>query len=411
MRRESNRPEGGGFRGKRWDPNGTDRVSTDDGFRDAEALGRGISSLVRGVILPAIMLVLVGVLVHAGEGPVRERSQNRIGESEDAGQERHLTNIRQLTTGGKNAEAYFSFEGDQLIFQSTKPVADGSLRDCYQMYLMDVRGDWKRLVSTGQGTTTCGYFFPGGRRILYSSTHLQGPGCPPQPSTSGRYRWSLDDYDIFSAGVDGAEIRRLTSAPGYDAEATVSPDGRFLVFTSIRDGDLELYTMKPDGSGLTRLTRELGYDGGAFFSPDGKRIVYRAHHPQEPEEIARYKDLLARNLVEPSHLEIYLMNADGTGKLQITSNGAANFAPFFHPDGDRIIFSSNLHVTPGSGMRPTFHLYLINDDGSGLEQVTFKGGFNSFPMFSPDGTQLVWVSDRNAGGRGEFNVFLADWVP
>lgn len=403
-------------------PNGKRMGTIHTGLKRIGMLERRTGRMVVGML---VLTSMVG-LVQAGAGPVRERSPKAVevsaassrhnpqrlkDEPGTARHERHLANIRQLTAGGKNAEAYFSFEGNQLIFQSTKPVDDGPLRGCYQIYLMDVQGERKRLVSTGRGTTTCGYFLPGGRRILYSSTHLQGPGCPPQPSDSGRYRWSLDDYDIFSAGIDGEEIQRVTSTPGYDAEATVSPDGRLLVFTSMRDGDLDLYTMKPDGSGVTRLTRELGYDGGAFFSPDGKRIVYRAHHPQGPDEVARYKELLAKHLVEPSHLEIYLMNADGTGNHRITSNGAANFAPFFHPDGERIIFSSNLHVTPGSGKRPTFHLYLINDDGSGLEQVTFKGGFNSFPMFSPDGTKLVWVSDRNAPGRGEFNVFLADWVP
>lgn len=338
--------------------------------------------------------------------------------------ERHLSHIRQLTFGNKNAEAYFSFDGTKLIFQSTtdygdveqpadKPAADRPL-GCYQIYVMDVESQVVRRVSTGVGATTCGYFFPGDKRVLYSSTHLAGPNCPPKPKMEGRYRWSLDDYDIFSVKVDGQQVHRLTSNPGYDAEATVSPDGKTIVFTSLRDGDLDLYAMNLDGTHLRRLTHEVGYDGGAFFSPDSKRIVYRASHPQNAEEVSRYQGLLSQRLVEPSQLELFVMNADGSGGRQVTKNGASNFSPFFHPDGRRIIFSSNVHergaaATPAGP--PTFHLYLVGDDGEGLEQVTTAGQFNSFPMFSPDGKQLVWISDRGAAARGEFNIFLADWVP
>ncbi len=342
--------------------------------------------------------------------------------------EPHLANIRQLTFGRKNAEAYFSFDGDQLIFQSTNnwataggagPEAGGGVEggglSCYQMYIMDVASREVRLVSTGLGGTTCGYFYPGGRRVLYSSTHLSGPNCPPKPPRGKRYRWALHDYEIFSARLDGQQVQRLTVAPGYDAEATISPDGRKIVFTSMRDGDLELYTMSLDGTRLKRLTHEVGYDGGAFFSPDSRRIVYRASHPKAEAELAAYQDLLKQNLVEPGQLEIFVMNADGSGKKQVTSNGASNFAPFFHPDGRRIIFSSNQQDRqPGKGSRsgrPTFQLHLIGDDGKGLEQITFLGRFNSFPMFSPDGKQLVWVSDRHATKQGEFNIFLADWMP
>ncbi|HEU4686312.1 MAG TPA: hypothetical protein VFS39_17530 [Nitrospira sp.] len=334
--------------------------------------------------------------------------------------ERHLKNVRQLTVGRQNAEAYFSFDGTKLIFQSTnnwmkdsfaatwKP-ADVGL-GCYQMYVMDLESQTVRLVSTGAGATTCGYFFPGDRRVLYSSTHASGPNCPPRPKRDGAYRWALDDYDVYAVRIDGQEMQRLTASPGYDAEATISPDGKTIVWTSMKDGDLDLYAMNLDGTKPRRLTEEVGYDGGAFFSPDSKRIVYRASHPTEPEEIARYKDLLNQRLVEPSQLEIFVMNADGSGKRQVTKNGASNFAPFFHPDGKRIIFSSNLDTKADQG-RPTFHLYLVSDDGERLERVTFEGRFNSFPMFSPDGRRLVWISDRYAKEPGEFNVFLADWVP
>ena len=211
--------------------------------------------------------------------------------------------------------------------------------------------------------------------------------------------------------MSGRDLQRLTSAPGYDAEATISPDGKTIVFTSLRDGDLEIYTMKIDGTNIQRLTDTIGYDGGPFFSPNSKRIVYRANHPQTKEEIKAYQDLLGKNIVEPSNLEIFVMNADGSGQRQVTANGASNFAPFFHPDGRRIIFSTSFSTTPRKKGRPAFHLHLVHDDGAELEQITFKGHFNSFPMFSPDGTKLVWVSDRNATTPREFNIFLADWVP
>lgn len=337
--------------------------------------------------------------------------------------ERHLANIRQLTFGRQNAEAYFSFDGTKLIFQSTNdwmtgggdsPATSRSAGKtglgCYQMYVMDLDSGVIRLVSTGVGTTTCGYFFPGDRRVLYSSTHLVGPNCPPKPKREGRYRWALDDYDIFSVRLDGQQVQRLTATPGYDAEATISPDGKTIVFTSVRDGDLDIYAMNLDGTHFRRLTDELGYDGGPFFSPDSRRIVYRASHPRDPVEVEQYKALLAQRLVEPGQLEIFVMNADGSGQRQVTANGASNFAPFFHPDGQQIVFSSNQHDSRREGP-PTFHLYVISDDGRGLERITFTGGFNSFAMFSPDGKKLVWVSDRNATERGEFNIFLADWIP
>ena len=237
------------------------------------------------------------------------------------------------------------------------------------------------------------------------------PFVPPPLAKTKQYRWALDNYDIFSIHVSGRDLQRLTSAPGYDAEATISPDGKTIVFTSLRDGDLDIYTMKIDGTNIRRLTKTIGYDGGAFFSPNNKRIVYRANHPQSAEEIQTYKDLLGKNIVEPSNLEIFVMNADGSDQRQVTANGASNFAPYFHPDGRRIIFSTSFSPTPREKGRPAFHLYLVGDDGTELKQITFSGHFNSFPMFSPDGTQLVWVSDRNATAPREFNVFLADWVP
>ena len=339
-----------------------------------------------------------GAVIARGDEPPRPAEGAPAG----ARAERHLRNIRQLTHGRQNAEAYFSFDGRSLIFQSTR---DG--RGCYQQYVMGLDGRDARMVSTGRGTTTCGYFLPGDRRVLFSSTHAKSPECPPKPSAQGRYLWSLDDYDIYTATLRGGDLVRLTATPGYDAEATIAPDGSRIVFTSVRDNDLDIYSMRLDGTDVKRLTSVAGYDGGPFFSPDSKRIVYRAHHPTDPAELARYRELLAQNLVEPSKLELFVMDADGGNQRQVTQNGAANFAPFFLPDGRRIIFSSNLH----DPQRRTFHLFLIGDDGQGLEQVTAEGGFNSFPMFSPDGSKLVWVSDRGTKEKGEFNIFLADWAP
>ena len=337
-------------------------------------------------------------------------STDSLAQSKSDG-EPHLANIRQLTFGGKNAEAYFSFDGQKLIFQSTNDPGEKTYIPCYQIYTMDLDGTNVRRVSTGFGGTTCGYYFPGERRVLFSSTHMTSPYCPPIPQRTKRYRWALDDYDIFSVHVNGRDIQRLTSTPGYDAEATISPNGKTIVFTSLRDGDLELYKMNIDGTNIQRLTHKVGYDGGAFFSPDNRRIVYRANHPKNQEEVQAYQDLLAKNLVEPSNLEIFVMNADGSNQRNVTENGASNFSPYFHQDGRHIIFSSNLSITPGEKGRPAFHLYVIQDDGTGLEPITSQGQFNSFPMFSPDGTKLVWVSDRNASAPREFNVFLADWVP
>jgi Tol biopolymer transport system component len=335
--------------------------------------------------------------------PVAAASSPRQDEPLGLAAEKHLRNVRQLTFGGENAEAYFSADGQQLIFQSKR---DG--RGCDQIYTMRADdGSNVRLVSTGAGRTTCSYFFPGSSRILYSSTHLGGAQCPPVPDYSRGYVWAIyPSYDIFTARPDGSRLKRLTNTPGYDAEATISTDGRKIVFTSMRDGDLDIYTMDASGKHVRRLTSDLGYDGGAFFSADGQRIVYRAYHPQQQEEIARYKQKLAENLIEPNVFEIWVMNASGTNKRQVTRLGAASFAPYFFPDGKRIIFASNM----GDPKKRNFDLYAVNVDGTGLERITYHDTFDGFPMFSPDGRRLVFASNRNAKVRGETNVFIADWV-
>ncbi|MDQ3635175.1 MAG: hypothetical protein M3405_11815 [Acidobacteriota bacterium] len=318
--------------------------------------------------------------------------------------EKHLKNIKQLTNGGENAEAYFSSDGKQLIFQSKR---DG--RGCDQIYTMNIDGSNVKMVSTGMGRTTCSYFYKGGDKILYASTHLGSKECPPNADFSKGYVWAIyPTYDIFTAKPDGSNPQQLTKTAGYDAEATISPDGKKIVFTSTRDGDLDIYVMDKNGKNVKRLTTALGYDGGAFFSPDNKQIVYRSYHPKTEAEIARYKDRLANDLIEPNNFEIWIMNADGTNKRQITTLGAASFAPFFHPSGKKLIFSSNNFAD--DERKRNFDLLMVNTDGTGLERITTYDSFDGFPMFSPDGKKLVFASNRNAETQGDTNVFIGDWV-
>jgi TolB protein len=315
--------------------------------------------------------------------------------------ERHLRNLRRLTSGGENAEAYFSRDGRRLIFQSTR---DG--RACDQEYVMNVDGTGVHRVSTGAGKTTCGFFYADDQRILFGSSHALQQACPTKPDPSKGYVWGLDPFDIYTAKPDGSDLRRLTNYGVYTAEAVVSPDGRRIVFTSLKDGDLDIYTMNVDGTGLRRLTTTPGYDGGPWWSPDGTQIVYRAWHPTD-SALVTYRALLAERLVRPNRMELWVMNADGSNQRQITHLGGANFGPSWTPDGKRLIFSSN-YTQPRSG---NFDLYLIALDGTGLEQITTHGTFDGFPMFSPDGRTIVWASNRHGATPTETNPFVADWVP
>lgn len=318
--------------------------------------------------------------------------------------EKHFKNIKQLTFGGENAEAYFSSDGKELIFQSKR---DG--RGCDQIYLMNADGSNVKMISSGEGRTTCSYFLKGGKRILYASTFQGGKDCPPNPDFSKGYVWAIyPEYDIYTAKRDGTDIKKLTDTKGYDAEATVSPDGKKIIFTSERDGDLELYSMDANGKNLKRLTNEVGYDGGAFYSPDSKQIVYRASHPKTEAETKRYKELLAQHLIVPTTFEVWTMNHDGSNKRQVTKLNTASFAPFFTPDGKRIIFCTNYFAT--DQRKRNFDLAVINVDGTGLERITFNETFDGFPMFSPDGKRIVFASNRNAKNQGDTNVFIADWV-
>jgi TolB protein len=316
--------------------------------------------------------------------------------------EKHLKNIRMLTESGENAEAYLSFDEKKLIFQSTRDTLE-----CDQIFTMNLDGSDVQMVSTGKGRTTCAYYLPGDSLIVYASTHLDDDNCPAPPDRSKGYVWKLyDSFDIILAGADGSNPRRLTNSGAYDAEATVSPKGDKIIFTSTRDGDPELYVMDPDGSNQTRLTNEKGYDGGAFFSNDGSKIVFRASRPKTEKDMADYQELVQEGLVRPTALEIFVMDADGKNMQQVTNYGKASFAPFFHPDGKRIIFSSNINSQSGRN----FDLYLINIDGTGLEQVTFNETFDGFPMFTRDGKKLIFASNRHNKNPNDTNIFIADWV-
>jgi TolB protein len=315
-------------------------------------------------------------------------------------EERRLTNVKQLTFEGENAEAYFSFDGRRLIFQSTAG------HGCDQIYTMNLDGTGRRLASTGKGRTTCSFFYPDGRSILYASTHLGGDACPPVPGREQGYVWPIyDTYDIFRANPDGSNLVRLTNTAGYDAEATIAKDGR-IVFTSVRDGDMDIYSMNGDGSDVRRLTNAPGPDGGPFFSADGSKIVFRGRHPDAGPERDAYFTLLKQAIWRPTSLDVFVMDRDGRNLTQVTKDlGGANWAPFFTPDGRKIIFASNMKDPRG----PNFDLYLINLDGTGLEQVTFNTSFDGFPMFSPDGTKIVFGSNRNSKTGSETNVFIAEW--
>ena len=316
--------------------------------------------------------------------------------------EKHLKNIKMLTDKGENAEAYLSFDEQKLIFQSNR----GEL-PCDQIFIMGTDGSDITLVSNGEGKTTCSYFLPGDTAIIYASTFGADKDCPSPPDMSKGYVWKLyQTFDIYMAEPDGSNLKKMTDTPGYDAEATVSPVGDKIVFTSTRTGDPEIYTMNLDGSNQTQLTHEKGYDGGPFFSLDGTKIVFRASRPKTEKEFEDYNDLVQNGLVRPTALELYVMDADGSNIKQVTNFGSASFAPFFFPDAKRIIFSSNLN----SENPRNFDLYMINVDGTGLEQITFFESFDGFPMFTRDGKKLIFASNRFSKKQGDTNIFIADWV-
>ena len=326
-------------------------------------------------------------------------------------EERNFNKMVQLTDGGDNAEAYWSFDDNHLVFQSNY---DKWGVQCDQIFVTEWQADNMKknkpaMVSTGMGRTTCSYFLPGDSTIVYASTHKGNESCPEEPGhrADGKYVWPIyPDFDIYVTNLKGEIIKELTNTPGYDAEATVSPKGDKIVFTSMRTGDLELYTMNIDGSDVKQITDELGYDGGAFFSPDGSQLIFRSSRPKTEEEIKTYKDLLAQNLVMPTEMELYICNADGSDLRQLTDLGQANWCPFFHPSGKKVIFSSNHEAERGF----PFNLYMINTDGTGLKRITHDKTFDAFPVFSNDGKYLVFSSNRNNKGTRETNLFVAEWT-
>ncbi len=325
-------------------------------------------------------------------------------------QEKHLQKLTQLTFGGDNAEAYFSPDGKQLSFQSNNKKWGLECDQIFDLNIEKAMNDTAYIpprISNGLGRTTCSYYMPNGKDILFASTHKGSKSCPTEVKMEGKYLWSVyADFDIYIANKKGTLLKQLTTKNGYDAEATVSPQGDKIVFTSKRSGDLELWTMNIDGSNQKQITFGLGYDGGAFFSADGTKLVFRASRPKTSAEINEYKDYLKKDLVAPTNMEIYTCNVDGSNLKQITHLGKANWAPFFSPSGNKIIFSSNHHSTKGYD----FQLFMINIDGTGLEQITFESKFNAFPMFSPDGKKLVFSSNRNNNNTRDTNLFIADWI-
>jgi len=320
----------------------------------------------------------------------------------------HLSNMRQLTFGGTNAEAYWSFDDDELILQITNPslgtgVETRGVAKCDQIFRLDIdSGNLTQLSDAGR--TTCAYFVPGRQRVVFASTHESGIDCPPKADKSRGYAWAVyDSYDVFSADLDGSNLVNLTSAPGYDAEATVSRDGR-VVFTSMRSGDLELWTMDLDGGDLRQITDRPGYDGGGFFNNAGTQIVWRSTRFDSKEELDEYQELIAARLVKPAKLELWIADADGSNMRQLTDNKRANFAPFFTPDDRSIVFASNM----GGGL---FDLWMLELETGDLEQITHTPGFESFPMFSWGGDRIAFTSARSRAHRGDLNVFVADWTP
>ncbi|MGV6829062.1 MAG: TolB family protein [Flavobacteriales bacterium] len=365
---------------------------------------------------PIIILFLFLTIISCKDNSIKEKlDENKITTeiSETKNnlifpEEKHFKTLRQVTFGGDNAEAYWSFDDKQLVFQSNNKAWG---LECDQMFLINFNDTFKDkkppMVSTGKGRTTCSYFLPDNKHIIYASTHLVDEDCPEVPlKKDGKYVWPVyDSFDIFVADLQGNITAQLTNEKGYDAEPTVSPKGDKIVFTSTRSGDLELYTMNIDGSNVKQITFELGYDGGAFFSPDGSQIIFRSSRPKTEEEIKEYKDLLANGLVQPTQMELYICNADGSNLRQLTHLGNANWAPFFHPSGKKVLFSSNFESKRGF----PFNLYMIDTDGKNLEKVTHSETFDAFPVFSNNGKYLVFSSNRNNGGGHDTNLFIAEW--
>lgn len=326
--------------------------------------------------------------------------------------EPHFKNVIQLTHSGDNAEAYWSFDSKRITFQRTM-TKEGI--NCDQIFMGIVPTSNAtpfsyKSISGGKGRTTCSYFTKDGAHIIYASTKGGGEECPPavdRAKYGNKYIWPLyNTYDIFMADTNGKVVKQLTNAKGYDAEGTLSYDGKKMIYCSDKDGDLDLYVMDLASGKEKKVTNTIGYDGGAWFSPDGKKIVWRASRPSTPAEVEEYTSLLKEGMVAPTKMEVFIANADGTEAKQITHLGQANWAPNFTPDGKHIIFCSNHEYKYGF----PFNMYLMDLEGNHIEKISRDKGFDAFPMFSFDGKRIMFSSNRNNGGTRDTNLFVADWV-
>ena len=371
----------------------------------------------KNLALKLLLAGLVGPSLAFQTGtPVRSPAANphaaQAAVSSDAEKEaerRLLSNARQLTFQGRRAgEGYFSADGTKLIFQAEREPQN----PFFQIYVMDLEDGGVQRVSPGHGKTTCGWIHPGGAKVLFASTHEDEEAVAKQKEelerrASGnnrRYSWDYDEnYEIYQGDLTGNQLHNLTGTLGYDAEASWSPDGSLIVFSSNRhgykeglsDGDqakfkedksylAELYLMDAQGGHVQRLTHSKGYDGGPFFGPSGAQICWR-----------RFSE-------DGATAEIYTMNLKERQERQITRLGAMSWAPYFHPSGDYLIFATNLH---GFG---NFELYLVDVQGKGTPaRVTHTEGFDSLPVFSPDGKKLVWTSNRTPAKQSQ--LFIAEW--
>ncbi len=349
-----------------------------------------------------IILIIISIILTAG--CIKDKTlKSDTGSFKDL----YLKNITQLTFDGDNAEAYFSYDGKRLIYQSNRGGYN-----CDKIWIMNIDGSDKKMVSPDHGAHTCSFFFPDGEKIVFASTsHINGD-CPSKQGLSSGYVWPLYPYDIFISNADGSNLKKITDNPKYDAEPIVSSDGKQIVFGSQRDGDFDIYIMNADGSNVRRLTDRIGYDGGPWFSPDGKKIVWRAWYPETEEEKAKWQDAMEKDYIVPFPLDIWVMDVDGSNKKMIVHNGATNWAPSWHPDGKRIVFSSNMDDWREDIKKfgHNFELYIINTDGTGFKRITYNNVFDSFPMFSSDGKKLVFASNRNSQKPRATDIFIADWV-